>query len=826
MGKDARTQGGRRFIDRALRTFLKDNENWAYIKDADFVYQAASDRMARACGRATGDDLVGKTDFDLFDEELAAKYREDDLTVLRTGEPLRGVIEQFPDEAGTMRWASTWKRPLFDDDGNVVGLYGTSIDATRTVNLEARHEEAKRQLEEAHRTVKTLQGGLLAVSCFNVTQDTNVDVTHDKIVSLDEAVPGDVLDEAIEVDGRIEEQREETREVLLRAASQIPDERQREQFLLMCSHHGMLDAYARGERDLRLEYRRQTDEGLLWVETRITLTADPETGDVLAYFYTTDINRQMIEQLVMGRLVNYGFDNASYLDLSSRQLYLVDMEQNSLAMPPRRSDYDETNARSIPEFIHPDDQDLCREAFAVKNILEHLKHEDVYSIYYRLNVCREDLPGQPHVRMRMSVFYLDDVHDILVFCRSDVTSIYEAERAHRKELERALDEAEHARAAQQSFLSSMSHDMRTPLNGILGFSSLALGTDDPELQRDYLQKIESSGQLMLRLVNDVLDISKIASGKMELHPEVFDIYELTEHILNTVRVAAEEKGVELVVDIADAGSRLIMTDKLRLQQVVLNLLSNAVKFTPAGGTVTYEVRAVEGEGGINRRVRVIDTGIGMSEDFLPIIFEPFTQERGSGGSLEQGTGLGLSIVKNIVTLMGGSIEVESKLGQGSTFTVWLPIREADEGEHEGATTEEDVPVTTGVQVLLCEDNDLNAEIAEVVLRERMQAQVTRAADGREGLQAFAASPEGHFDVVLMDIRMPVMNGYQATEAIRALDRADAARVPIIAMTADAYSQDVQHCRDAGMDDHLAKPIDPARVVQVISRLVRAYRYGA
>jgi CheY-like chemotaxis protein len=356
------------------------------------------------------------------------------------------------------------------------------------------------------------------------------------------------------------------------------------------------------------------------------------------------------------------------------------------------------------------------------------------------------------------------------------------------------------------------------LNGILGFTDLALNASDQQVQRDYLGKIEASGRLMLDLVNDVLDMSKIESGKMELHPQSFATRGLFSSIVDAVRLSAEQQGVKLISHLDTSYPLYISVDRLRLQQIVLNLLSNAIKYTPEGGTVEFEVRKIaEDTRGCNTLVRVADTGIGMSAEFQKRMFEPFSQEHQSRMYGMQGTGLGLAIVRNIVELMDGFIEVDSALAEGTAISVYLPIVAVQTGEDPVLANVSSRSIA-GKRILLCEDNDLNAEIAEVVLRERGHAQVDRARDGKQGVQLFEASAPGSYDAVLMDLRMPVMDGIDATRAIRALDRPDARRVPILAMTADAFAEDAQRCLAAGMNAHLSKPLDPKRLIDALSQM--------
>ncbi len=375
-----------------------------------------------------------------------------------------------------------------------------------------------------------------------------------------------------------------------------------------------------------------------------------------------------------------------------------------------------------------------------------------------------------------------------------------------------------AMSAKSDFLSNMSHDMRTPLNGIIGYTELAIGAEEPAQVRDYLSKIRISGQFLLSLINDTLDISKIESGKLTLQPEPVDGKELLESITVAVRQAAQEKGVRFVVDTGGMAPGYILADRLNLQKIVLNLLSNAVKFTPAGGTVRLAVKSLDApEGAPNTLLTVEDNGIGIGEEFQDELFEPFSQEHSPEAQTSVGTGLGLSIVKKIVDLMGGRIEVTSRRGFGSRFDVYLPLEHLKNYTPAPGSSPEDNRTLTGCRALLCEDNPMNREIAQRVLA-GFGMSVTCAGDGQEGAALFADSPAGAFDVVLMDLRMPVMDGYSAARTIRTMERADAASVPILAMSADAYEEDLRRCREAGMNGHVSKPID----VSVLRRELLRY----
>jgi signal transduction histidine kinase/BarA-like signal transduction histidine kinase len=374
------------------------------------------------------------------------------------------------------------------------------------------------------------------------------------------------------------------------------------------------------------------------------------------------------------------------------------------------------------------------------------------------------------------------------------------------------------------FFANISHDMRTPLNAILGFSDLAARETRPETVQDYIQKIHTSGKLLLDLVNDTLTMSRLTSNKLQvkLEPACFDEENFLKPVLTAVQSLAKEKGITFTIDSAGILMRNVLTDKLILQKIVLNLLTNAVKYTPRGGHVTARFRNEEAaDGGIDSIIAVQDDGIGISPEFQKKIFEPFAQEKRAGYE-NQGTGLGLAIVKQMVDLLGGTITVASVPDKGSTFTVRLRMQETAATLAAPAGTAAaplDLTVLAGHKLLLCEDNALNREIANALLKSK-GLEVTNAENGRLGVDTFAASPEGTFSAILMDVRMPVLDGLAAAKEIRGLDRADSKTIPIIAMTADAFADDIQKCLDAGMNDHIAKPVEPAVLFATLAKYVK------
>ena len=394
-------------------------------------------------------------------------------------------------------------------------------------------------------------------------------------------------------------------------------------------------------------------------------------------------------------------------------------------------------------------------------------------------------------------------------------------------LKEALVQAQAANAAKTEFFSRMSHDMRTPMNGILGLANLSVEETDLKVLQDNVAKMKTVGEYMLGLINDTLDFQKIESGKMVLEPRVIQAGELLESVCSMVRETAKEKGIRFkIINKNVALEHYIRIDPLRVKQILINLLSNAIKFTPRGGNVEMVIEVLWTENKVSHDLITIkDTGIGMSREFLNNgIFKPFSQEYNSVTAKTSGTGLGLSISKQLVELMGGDISVKSEPGAGTTFWVRLDFEEVEEEIVEQSTeayTEQKAHmerILKGKVILLAEDHPLNAELT-IRLLEKMECEVVWAKNGLECVELFEASLKNHFDVILMDIRMPLMDGLEATRKIRAMDRRDARTTPIIAMTANAYEDDMRQSAEAGMNAHLAKPVDPKTMFHTIVKYI-------
>ena len=394
------------------------------------------------------------------------------------------------------------------------------------------------------------------------------------------------------------------------------------------------------------------------------------------------------------------------------------------------------------------------------------------------------------------------------------------EQIHETQLEKAVHEAKCANEAKTRFLFNMSHDIRTPMNAIIGFADLLeKHIDEKERVRDYIGKIKSSSEFLLSLINYVLETARIESGKMSLKKEVCCASRLIESLTDVFEPEVCKKGLTYSYT-KDIEHEYVMGDDTKVREIFINIIGNSLKYTPAGGKITIDIREIpfDRENYIAYKIVVEDTGIGMSEDYLPHIFEEFSREHTSTESKVVGTGLGLPIVKALINLMGGTIEIESEVGKGTKTTVMIPFEIATQEQilEEQQKAKEFVPEDIkGKRILVAEDNELNAEITLTVLKEKGLL-VERAANGKECVEMLKEKPADYYDMILMDIQMPEMDGYQATEMIRNLGDSRAA-VPIVAMTANAFEEDRQKALDADMNAHVSKPVDMNVLFRVMAK---------
>ncbi|MBR6329703.1 MAG: response regulator [Lachnospiraceae bacterium] len=428
-------------------------------------------------------------------------------------------------------------------------------------------------------------------------------------------------------------------------------------------------------------------------------------------------------------------------------------------------------------------------------------------------------------RLLIMVSVVDDLRAQKMDAERLIAAQKEELEDRQKMLLEAVEEANRANKAKTDFFSNMTHDIRTPMNAIMGFSRLAMEEmDNKENLKDYLGKIDSAGDHLLKLINDILDMSRIESGKMELVKAPVRLKELLSECAEMIRVKTDENGLAFAVDVDEMGDDPVMCDKLRFNQVILNLLSNAYKFTPRGGMVSLSGRLLKGGDKLTYEVRVKDTGIGMSEEFRRHIWEAYTRENTEIVHETQGTGLGMVIVGNIINMMHGTIDVKSAPGKGSEFIIELSFDPAGAedaaGEKDRITQEAMNRDYSGLTVLVVDDTAMNRKLAQILLSKRGFSVITTD-NGIDAVEQVKDKGAGGIDIILMDVKMPVMDGLEATRRIRALEDKDLSSIPVIAMTANAFESDIKEALDAGMNDHVPKPFTPEELITVVYKNLRS-----
>ena len=582
----------------------------------------------------------------------------------------------------------------------------------------------------------------------------------------------------------------------------------------------MLRAFAAGDTSYTIDYRRKARNGrIIWAKTTVKSYQNPETGDVMSFMYTYDVSEEKIKDSIITAVTSLEYDFIAYIDLKRNYFRTYLGREDRVLLPPLSSDnYVETMQQINRRAIVPEEAEQAI-ADMMPNVMKaNLEKHRVFSAVY---TARDSDGGIAHKRIQYA--YLNEEAEQLILTRTDVTDVLEAQKRQQNTLEAALLAAEQANSAKSEFLSRMSHDMRTPMNGILGLLNLTLTLPDlPAEAKDNLSGMNSSANYLLSLINDTLDMSKIESNKIVLHYETVYTADLVKNIVSYVSQSAADNDVALSVTSKNAELEYIRTDPLRLEQIFVNIISNAIKFTPRGGRVDMTIECMKRENGVAYdRISVKDTGIGISKEFLPKVFDPFEQENTAGAGQTAGTGLGMSIVKKLVEMMGGRIEVVSEKGAGTEVIIWINFERVypQEDARFSAANAQEVQLQ-GKRILLVEDHPLNASIATKLL-ERQGVLVECAENGQLAVEKFSAAPVGYYDGILMDIRMPVMDGLTAAKTIRSAHRKDALTVPIIAMTANAFDEDVEKSKAAGMNAHLAKPIEPGRMYEAIAACIQA-----
>lgn len=519
-------------------------------------------------------------------------------------------------------------------------------------------------------------------------------------------------------------------------------------------------------------------------------------------------------------LVNLKTGKARILKFETKYVQIPDIDHN------QEISYDELIFPWIDTLVHQEDRDTLKEALSIQNLKEQLSNQEEYvgnyrSIakgkisYYQYNACK--LASRDDV----IILGFQNIDTIIEEHLAEDKKEREKEEAYQKELILAKENADRANVAKTEFLLRMSHDIRTPINGIMGMLDIEdKYFNDIDKLKECRTKIRESSKILLDLINEVLDMSKLESGDIYIEHVPFDLLELSKEVFDTLNKQAKDKDITIIQENCNAKITKLIGSPLHIKRLIMNIVDNAIKYNKDHGKIYITCNVSSNDNQIARfEFKCRDTGIGMDEEFMNHVFEPFTQENISSRTKYVGTGLGMSIAKSIVEKMNGTISVESIKGEGTTFFVTIPLEIATSLVTDNSTnTDLENCSIEGYKILLVEDNELNMEIAKFMLEEE-KASVIEAWNGQEAVDIFSASKQKEFDAILMDIMMPIMDGYEATKIIRNLDRVDAKKIPIIAMTANAFAEDKQKAIITGMNDHISKPIDSKKLVQMISKYV-------
>lgn len=568
----------------------------------------------------------------------------------------------------------------------------------------------------------------------------------------------------------------------------------------------LLRQFASGKTTLSLKVTREIGGRSYYV----ILTAHmmkKENGDIVAFLYSTDVTNERTMQNVMNAIVATDYDFLVVADIARDTAVRYSQKEIGDINFYESTHFIEESRNYVQKSVCSEDVERVLREILLETVLAHLDCEPSYSVFYGL-----PNPNGGILKKQLRFSYIDHNRKSILITRMDITHAVEEQEKRNQELVAAVQMAEHANAAKSEFLSRISHELRTPMNAIMGMAQLAnQRLDDPLFVGECIEKSQYASRYLLQLLGDILDMSKIETGKVTLKNEAIACQPFLDAINMIIATQAATKGVHYTVTRFDGCKHSYLGDGVRLQQILINILTNAVKFTDAGGTVHLDIDQISADEKTARICFTIsDTGIGIAPNFLPDIFKPFAQESNGTHSGYGGSGLGLAISKNLAELMGGDIFVDSVKGEGTTFRVEIPFEMLEDDSMEDMRTiapeSRDTYDFSGTCILLIEDHPLNIMVAKKLL-EFKNADVVVAENGKIGFDMFASAPEHTYDAILMDIRMPVMDGLECARGIRSLDYSWAGSVPIIAMSANAFDDDIAKSKNAGMNAHLAKPIE-------------------
>lgn len=624
-------------------------------------------------------------------------------------------------------------------------------------------------------------------------------------------------------------------ELVKKSAEQYVDEKYAEDYKKYLSPGYLMECFERGNTMPEFTYRViAADKSWRYRKCINFLSKDTNSGNILSMNVAYDVT----EEVEQHELYEQNVDHIMRLSSNFEAIYDVNLVSGEYIEYTRDNIYakyisdcfvEHENffsdiVKNVENVVYKDDRKYVKEYNTAEFMRSKLEEAPYFTYDYRLMI--EDRPVWYRIRV-VNCSDGDEINRVLIGVFNVNAEVME-QNLKKTQLENALNQAQSANKAKTAFLNSMSHDIRTPMNAIIGYTHLAGShIDEKERVQDYLFKIGQSSEHLLSLINNVLDVSRIESGKMQLNEKKENLYDVINSIKNMIASEAGDKQQSLSVDMTEIRNASVFCDRLRLSQVLLNILSNAIKYTQTDGKIDFIIK--ENQNSSNEygsyTFTVKDNGMGISKDFLDIIFDPFTRVNSTTISGIQGTGLGMAITKSLVEMMGGNIEIDSEPGNGTCVSVKVEMKYCsmtDAGDRHNDGTDPDMlisDVLPGRKVLLVEDNVMNMEISVETLTEAGML-VTTAENGAVALDIMTNASEGDFDLILMDIQMPVMDGYEATRQIRALNSSYAKNIPIIAMTANAFDEDRSKAFEAGMNEHLAKPIYVNKMFDLLKKILK------
>ncbi len=785
----------RQFLDATIDSI----PSLVWYKTRDGVHEKVNSSFCDTVNK-TKEQVQGQRHAYIWDvEEDDPACVESEREVMASGKTC--VSEEVVQTGAGTRLLTTYKSPLYDLDGTVMGTVGVGIDITQ----ERAYEN---DLIEKNHTLETI---FTTLDCGVLTHSLD----GSRILGVNRTAL-DILGFASE-----EELREEGFDMVAPTVIGEDGRRLREEIMQLTEVGDSLST----------EYRVRHEDGEIR-HVMGNVKVIEKDGEKFYQRFLLDVTdqkaheerrerrvRDLIQALSGDYLVVCAFDmdtdRGEVLRIaSSEDKELENIFRSGTSLADMVGAYIDTR-------VQPEDRQMMREALSAEGIMGELKMGDRFDKLYRAR--RGNLVQFRQATVVRSGNWKEG-HEVVIGFRNVDQQIRE-ELEHKTLLEEALGNANRANAAKSAFLLNMSHDIRTPMNAIVGFTTLAANhADQPARVQGYLEKIKASSDHLLNLINDILDMSRIEQGKVTLDESRCSITEVFDDLYSMLQHEAASKGLSLAVDTSGVTHSEVVCDRLKVNQVLLNLLGNSIKFTNAGGSIRVIAEELPGApaGLACYRIVVEDTGIGMSADFLRHIFDPFERERTQTISGIQGSGLGMAIVKSLVDMMKGSVEVESEVGKGTRFTVNVTFKVSDGASAAGPLAASPVVFTperaAKYRILLVDDNMLNREIAGDLLLDA-GLRVEEAVDGQDALDKLLEGGPGYYDLVLMDIQMPVMNGYEASRAIRAFDDPVLAGIPILAVTADAFDEDRDRALECGMNGHLPKPIEVSKLFGLLDSLL-------